>query len=287
MSFILLLAFILVTEYFDNTLRNIDVAQSKLNIAALGMMPKIFRANNKIDFDRIQKRLLESIVINIYHFLKNNTTKKPFKSIVVFSIREHEGKTVLATNIAQKIKESGKSIQVFNHSKPEINYNSSSKYPFLHKLFGYGDPRIDYEELLLSNVHKFSEEQKIYDLDYSFFKANNYKDLKIQNETTKKETEYVVIELPNILETNYPVELFESADMAIMVCRANRTWTKADQNLLNNIKELTGPKLHFIINGTELNEVESILGELPKKRSKTRSKIKNMLQFQFNSKNQI
>jgi hypothetical protein len=64
-------------------------------------------------------------------------------------------------------------------------------------------------------------------------------------------------------------------------------WSKADENLLNNIKELVPSKLQFIINGVALDEVESLLGELPKKRSKARSKIKNILRFQFHLKNHI
>ena len=89
------------------------------------------------------------------------------------------------------------------------------------------------------------------------------------------------------MENNYPADLIESADLAILVCRSNRVWSKADENLLDNIKDLTNSKLQFIINGTELNEVETILGELPKKRSKTRTKIKDLLQFQFYSKADI
>jgi len=45
--------------------------------------------------------------------------------------------------------------------------------------------------------------------------------------------------------------------------------------------------MNFIINGVELNEVESVLGDLPKKSSPIRKKIKNLFRFQFFSKNQI
>ena len=45
--------------------------------------------------------------------------------------------------------------------------------------------------------------------------------------------------------------------------------------------------MQFILNGVELREVESLLGELPKNGSKTRIKVKNILRFQFYNNNTI
>mgnify|MGYP005988999127 FL=1 len=289
MCFILLLASILVMEFFDNTLKNINVASEKLKIPALGMMPKIFKTKGKVDFERIQNRLSEFIVKNMNHFLKTQKTVNNVKTIVLFSIRENEGKTVMATSIANKLKDAGKSVMLLNHDDDQNKNISNGTFPILHRLFGYNDPRSDYNHPLLASVNESfnSDEHQKYQLDSSFFNANSYKDLTINNGNIKPKSEFVIIELPNILETNYPANLIESADMAILVCRSNRIWSKADENLLQNIKDLTSSKLHFIINGTELNEVEAILGELPKKRSKTRKRIKDMLQFQIYSKRHI
>tara|TARA_R110001632_G_scaffold64960_3_gene154209 strand:+ start:3909 stop:6275 length:2367 start_codon:yes stop_codon:yes gene_type:complete len=289
MCFIILLGSILIMEFFDNTLKNISVASEKLKISALGMMPKIFKTKGKLDFERIQNRLLEFIVKNMNHFLKTQNKSNDVKTIILFSIRENEGKTVMATNIARKLKESGKSVMVLNHETIENKNVSTGKFPLLNRLFGYQDPRSDYSQPLLSNANEYlnTSEYKKYELDSSFFAASSYKDLTISQGELNSQSEYVIIELPNILETNYPADLIESADMTILICRSNRIWSKADENLLENIKELTKSKLQFIINGTELNEVETILGELPKKRSKTRTRVKDILQFQFYSKTDI
>jgi uncharacterized protein involved in exopolysaccharide biosynthesis len=289
MCFMMLLGFILVMEYFDNTLKNISIAKEKLKIPALGMMPKIFKSNRQLDFERIQNRLVEFILKNMQHFLKIHNPINAVKTIVLFSIREDEGKTVMATNIARKLKESGKSVVVLNHVKNEYKKTATGKYPLLYRFFGYQDPRSDYSQPLLSNIDSYlnADEYKAYAIDSSFFSAKSYLDLQVDTAGISSKSEYVIIELPNILETNYPADLIESADLAILVCRSNRVWSKADENLLDNIKDLTSSKLQFIINGTELNEVETILGELPKKRSKTRRTIKDLLQFQLNSKRQL
>lgn len=77
------------------------------------------------------------------------------------------------------------------------------------------------------------------------------------------------------------------SDIDILVCRSNRLWSEADQSALNGLFPLSGSKTNFIINGVELKEVESLLGDLPKKRSEFRKKIKSLFQFQFFTKNQI
>ncbi|GAL71533.1 hypothetical protein [Jejuia pallidilutea] len=51
--------------------------------------------------------------------------------------------------------------------------------------------------------------------------------------------------------------------MALLVCRSNRLWTKADHNILDHVKGLVGEKIKFIINGVDIKEVETVLGELP------------------------
>ena len=99
--------------------------------------------------------------------------------------------------------------------------------------------------------------------------------------------EFVIIEIPAIIYSNYPAELIANADLDILVCRSNRTWSDADESAIINLREACGSNLKIIVNGVNLNEIESVLGDLPKKRTKFRKKIKSVFQFQFLSKNQI
>ena len=68
---------------------------------------------------------------------------------------------------------------------------------------------------------------------------------------------------------------------------SSRTWPDADESAISNLREACGPKLNIIVNGVKLNEIESVLGDLPKKRTKFRKKLKSIFKFQFLSKNQI
>jgi uncharacterized protein involved in exopolysaccharide biosynthesis len=289
-SFILLLATILIMEFFDNTLKNINVAEEKLKIPAMGMLSKVFKTNDKLDLNSIQERLMELCMQNLNHVFKTQNTSNKTKVITIISTQKEEGKTVIASNIAKKLKQAGKSVLVLNHSnvsKPEI---SSNQFPLLNRFLGYQDPRRDYSHPFLANASEFLSESEYltYDVNTEFYNAKNYEELAVKEmEILNQKPDYVIVELPNILETNYPADLIETSDMVLLVCRSNRLWTKADENLLDNIKEITNSKLQFIINGVEIEEVEALLGELPKQRSKARKRIKNMLRFQFHLESQI
>lgn len=287
--FVLLLGSILVMEFFDNTLKNIKISEEKLKIPALGMLAKVFVTNGQMDLIGIQNRLMDLIIQNLNHALKNTPEMKKPKVITILSTQKDEGKTVIATNIAKKLKNAGKSVLVLNHSNEPKEEIISKKNPLVNVL-GYQDPRIDYKHPFLDSPSDslLDSEYKIYEIDTNFYNAKNYKDLTIHDgNDLQLEYDYVIIELPNILDTNYPSDLLVATDLVVLVCRSNRLWVKADENLLQNIKELVANKLQFVVNGVALDEVEAVLGELAKKRSNLRKRIKNMLRFQVHSKNHI
>jgi len=290
LSFILLLGIILVMEFFDNTLKNVSVAEEKLKIPGMGMLSKLFITNDKLDLNSIQERLMELCMQNLNHALKTQDSSNKTKVITIISAQRDEGKTVIASNIARKLKHAGKSVLVLNHSnnsKPEIR---SKQLPLLHRFLGYQDPRKDYSHPFLADTSDYLNESEYltYELNAGFYNAKSYEGLTLEvAKISNQQPDYVIIELPNILETNYPADLIGTSDMVLLVCRSNRLWSKADENLLNNIKEITHSKLQFIINGVEIEEIEALLGELPKQRSKVRRRIKNILRFQFHLKSHI
>jgi hypothetical protein len=81
--------------------------------------------------------------------------------------------------------------------------------------------------------------------------------------------------------------MIASADLAILVCRANRVWSDADQGAIDIFKKITVNAPAILINGIELQVIESVLGDLPKKRSRLRRITKNLVRFQFFTRNQV
>jgi uncharacterized protein involved in exopolysaccharide biosynthesis len=287
---ILTLGIIFIMEYFDDTLRNSIKATKKTGLESLGMMPKIILNASGINLEFIKERLTSIIVQNILqHFGKQDITQQS-KTIVVFSTQKLEGKTVLAGNIAKTLKKEGKKVLFMNYEGDGERLQRKIKLPILSKIFGYPDPRIDYENSFLSNPSNYLDASEYfrYTLDNAFYNSESYTDILAQDKMFENTSpDYVIIELPAIIYNKYPVSLITNAGLDIMVCRSNRVWTNADEAAVKNIKESSASKLGIIVNGVQINETESVLGDLPKTRNKFRKKLKSMFRFQFLSKNQI
>jgi len=287
---IITLGVIFVMEYFDDTLKNAIKATKKTGIPALGMIPKIILDPKGIDLPFVQNRLTEIIAQNILQFFgKQSEGNKP-KTIIVFSTHKLEGKTVVAGNIAKALQEDGKRVLLLNHSKEMKSLSHKQKFSFFSKIFGYPDTRIDLDNNFLKDPSTYlgNKAYTTFDVEKDFGNANDFRDLINGNKVPcQNDLDYVIIELPALIYNNYPVSLFSSADLNILVARSNRTWTSADESAVGNLREVSGDKLHIVVNGVNLNEAETILGDLPKKRNKFRKKLKSMLRFQFLSKQHI
>lgn len=290
-GFLFVFGTLLIMEYFDETLKNAKKASEMLMLPALGMMPKILLKPGPIDMNFIQMRLTEILTQNIKQFLGTRSAGDTVKTILFVSTNEQEGKTVMACNIAKKLSEQGKKVLVLNYSKDRPSFSQKGKSHLINKVMGYPDPRIDIDNAFLDNPSNYLDSTAYlsYVIDEQFYKTSDYNDILQQNglEITFI-PDYVFIELPSLIHHNYPTELLANADLSILVCRANRLWRDADQLVLKGLNQLTQSKIGFIVNGVGVKEVETVLGDLPKKkRTRFRTKVKDIFQLQFYSKNHI
>ena len=287
---ILTLGIIFVMEYFDDTLKNSIKASKETGLTSLGMIPKIILDPGSINLPIIQKRVIEIITQNILQYFGVQNSKQKPKTIIVFSTQKLEGKTVLAGNIAKTLKQEGKKVLLLNYDEQKEPLKQQRKSPIINKILGYPDPRIDLDNLFLADASTYLDfsEHYSYAMNSKFYGARTYTDILESNNIVLDYTpDFVIIELPAIIYYNYPAELISNADLDILVCRSNRIWSDADESAISNLREACGPKLNIIVNGVKLNEIESVLGDLPKKRTKFRKKLKSIFKFQFLSKNQI
>lgn len=288
-SFMLLLGCILFMDFFDETLKNSIKAQEKIGVPALGMMPKIFKSKGVININRVQERLMEFTIQNLGFALESTNDKRP-KIITVISTRTNEGKTTITSNVARQLKESGHSVLALSPSFEKDPSSMKTTFPWLYRVLGYQDPRNDYDQEFLQPISTYMDEDdySTYAIGKNYHLTKTYFDLDVDKKgLLSNKLDYVLIELPNILDVTYPVELIQNSDLVVLVCRSNRLWTVADHNVFEQIKDHAPSKTHFFINGVELREVETMLGEIPRQRSSSRKKIKKILQFQFYSKGTI
>ncbi|WP_147676373.1 hypothetical protein [Algibacter pacificus] len=287
---ILTLGIILLMEYFDNTIKNTIRGSKQLGLKPLGMLPKIVQDPGNIDLAFIQKRLVEVITQNILQYLGTHAPEKEPKTIVVFSTREKEGKTVVAGNIAKRLKAEGKKVVLLNYDIEKEPIIQERKYSFINKILGYPDTRIDYNNPFLSEVSSYldTSEYFSYKINNQFTHVKSYEEILSQNNISLNNSpDFVIIELPALIYNNYPSAIINQADLGILVCRSNRVWSDADQLAIDSLLNTSASKINFIVNGVHINEIESVLGDLPKKRGKVRKKLKSLFKFQFFSNNQI
>jgi succinoglycan biosynthesis transport protein ExoP len=287
---ILTLGLIFVMEYFDDTLKNSIKGSKKTGLTSLGMIPKILLDPRDLNLPFIQKRLLDIIKQNILQYFGEQKVNKKTKAIVIFSTQKLEGKTIIAGNIAKALKSDGKKVLVLSYNEKQQPIIQKRSSPILNKILRYPDSRIGADNPFLAKMSSYLEpsEHQVYALNNKFYDANNYADVLDSNNIVLDNTlDYVIIELPALIYYRYPRELINNADLNILVCRSNRIWLNADEYAISHLKETCGSKLQIIVNGVNIYETESLLGDLPKTRNKFRKKLKLMFRFQFLSKNKI
>jgi polysaccharide biosynthesis transport protein len=91
-----------------------------------------------------------------------------------------------------------------------------------------------------------------------------------------------IIEIPSFSDKYIDYDIFNLSDGIALVCNANRKWTDADKNAIDRLKKMNSElNIFLILNGVSTQIMESILGELPKKRSFLRRWIKRIILMQF------
>jgi uncharacterized protein involved in exopolysaccharide biosynthesis len=282
---LLVLGSILAMEYFDRTLKNPARATALLNIPFIGMLPRICITKKKTDSASLRERLLTNIIQHIDLATRHTGVITTPRSVMFTSTLAMEGKTIIAGNLARKLTEMGRKViyvDCSNHATfhgekspteaspspktqtPSVPVIPVRKYPFLRKLLGYPDPRIDKESLLL-------RDPKTYLPDDAYLRCDpnkNIYDVKNARELLQRcdmripaETEWIFIELPPLLQSPFPIGLIEEAQLTILVCRSNRIWTVADDAAMEMMKPVAGQHLRFILNGVDEQESEFFEGD--------------------------
>jgi len=253
-KFIVLIAFmlgflipafvIIVLDFFNTNIRTWSKAEELIGLSVAAVYPNTRKVSKHVDIKFIEQRALDIIARKIvFNTTSAENSRKPL-SFLFFSSLEKEGKTSL--------------IQ-----------------PLLLKMSEYG-----YKMLYVSGGNKSISaeiEQVSYHRDNSFHRVEKIEDLIPEKEHKDLSTyDFVFVEIPGVLYNSYPINLFKTVDVPILVACANRTWQKSDSFAIKDIIETSKQKPLVLLNGVELQEMEDLIGEIPRKRSVFRRFIKKM-----------
>lgn len=252
----MVLFLIIVIEYLDQNIKNHSRAEQKTGLEVAGLFPVLMNSK-KVNIPEVKKTAVEHVVKNLnLTRLKEINKSRPY-TILVFSTRSEEGKSTIAIEIMKKLNAYGMKSLFLNFNKQEdLN---SEEYDYF-----------------------------TYDPGFKCFEAEECRDL-IANERNIvwENYDFAFFEIPSITHNHYSVRLLSTVDFSWLVCRANRPWTIADANALKTITEINNINPQVIVNGVEIHEMESIVGELPRRRSLVRRVIKRILTLQFLSGRRI
>lgn len=129
-----------------------------------------------------------------------------------------------------------------------------------------------------------------YDLEtLDFATAKNAKNFVESNfsDQINSSDDFIILELPDLLSTNYDPDFIRSTDLSILVVRSNRSWNQADIKIFDTYKNLCAKEPLIVLNGTHLEALETTIGDIPRQRSFIRKLVKKLLKFQLHNKSHI
>ena len=258
-GFVLVAFTILILEFLDGNINTAPRAEDKIGLEVSSIFPVINHKSKKIDYGYLKNKAVNAISRNVMlNQLKKEGQPGPVVNMF-FSTQEAEGKTFICDHLISKLCELG-------YRTLHITYDSEE----------FGLPRETYTRLSytvsdqlykIANMHEFSPDGHIQEYE-------SY--------------DFVILEIPGIIRSPFPVKLASTMDFTFLIIRANRSWSEADINALRLFNEATtGPEPSIILNGVKVLEMETVVGDLPKNRSLIRRFVKQIVQFRFFTKKSV
>ena len=262
-GFIIMVFLLIVFEYFDSSIKNHKKLAKITELPIAGAYPNIVNKNKKIDFEYVEQRSLDAIAHQIRQKafgFESQAKYKPFIS-VIFSTSKADGKTTIARKLHNVYQKNGFNVAFFNYKIQ----GEQSPYDVEGGCHYY-----NFDDLLAFNfeVEKFFEQ--LLEDDFRKF-------------------DFIFLEIPSILHYPTPVRMLRNVHFALMVARANRAWSEAESNILNSFKDtvVAQTETEVLVNGVDVDVLETIIGEIPKKRGFIRRIVKRIIKFQFSSSKKI
>lgn len=150
--------------------------------------------------------------------------KNKQQRILIVSTRPSEGKTIISNMLCERLLRKGRKCLVV------IPYLDSGSWSVVS-----------------------------YKVDNAFYQARAEDLVPVERLNS---ADILILELPSLIMSDYPVALIKEFDMAFLVCDANREWTKADQTALDSFIKISEITPQLILNNVELDVVEEILGKI-------------------------
>lgn len=257
-------ALLIFLEFVDTSIkfpeRAVELTASKL----IGAYPKVPSGPSKqVDYERITSRLIDMLTQKIKLEELHMPAGDGPVIVLLTSTRAGEGKTYIGSRTVEKLRGTGQKVLfikpferlVRNHLEEQFRIQQNEEVTW------------DYE----------------YEIPDNFLSISTVNELIRNFSFVTRGYHYILIELPALLASDFPARLVAAADMTVLVCKATRTWNKADTEVLAMYKNNANHPVYSFINGVQPDNLESIIGEIPRKRSWFRKAMKRLINLDFKS----
>ena len=282
----LIVSIVVLLEFVDRSIRQ-PVRLVKLTGLKLASAYPLFpkkRKKKKIYYDQLE----QTLTLRLLRSLKQQITESnSTKYIAISSMLSIEGKSFLTERLANQLSIIGFKVKVCQPGEVEESEDKEEndkkgkkkkekvKKEKKDKKGKDGDKKDkDGEE-----ADEIKYESHLYDPSIGLMTAQSYLDL--TGDGKVDDFDYVLVEYPHFHSHQTPYPLLKTSDATILVTRSSRSWTIADTEALDNLKEISPTPPMMFLNGVKVNFLEEIIGEIPKKRSKIRKYIRRLLHLEF------
>lgn len=250
-----------IIEFLDNTIKSVERGEEKTGLKLLGAYPtlNLGTENRNVDLGWLRTKSMSHVVQNIRYEVHRagaeNRLAKAF-SILVFSIRDGEGKSFLSHRMADELANLDKKVLLVSSEEQVVEEGQEkSGYTFVQ-----------------------------YEIDQDFLMSTDLEIHLRKYEVNLNEYDYVIMDFEAVLTEPYPIELIENFNLPVCVVSSKRAWNKADQFALDEFESVLNVKSRLLLNGVEPDYMDSVLGEIKKTRSPIRKFIKAILTLEFRTR---
>lgn len=248
-GFILLLAFFVANEMLDYSMRTPERAVKASGLTLAGALPA-YRKRSNVKLDQVEYSLTEQLATSITIALRNAEKVSTYYQINVLSARKDEGKTWFCQRMANRFAQiEGKILHLY----PESTELGEIESP--------------------DNVISIP-----YKVDGSLAGKKGIQDLLEGSGHSSFEFTYVFLELPQLSNNAVPFDLAAQAHVSLLILNAENNWASAHERALGLYqKAAVKNNTMLVLNRVTPEMLESIYGEIPKRRSPLRRLVKKMV----------
>lgn len=248
-AFVVTIASIFGFDALDQTIKNTQKAKKLVGKEVIGAYPLINKKTIKLQNSGSLEKMTTNILFQINQTSIKDKIKRPFH-ISILSNRKGDGKSYVIDQLLQHLNIINKKTLVLLPKGQNLNGN--------HENIIYYDAGIDFFEIETMN-QLLPEDLNLADFNY------------------------VITELPALLENKPSNKLMNSFDANLFLMKADKLWEQADDLLFQQVLTKTINETFVVLNHVDWHILEQFIGELDQNSGKLRKIIKKWIKLDFSN----